>query len=141
MDPTPTCCPTGHCPARGQTGQGTLGSHARQEPRCIGHACDKTCRAPTGTVCSRLRPSADTVVIIVTWLAQGCPVPALVAACGGDERTGAAGWARSGRQGQAVQEDRFAPPRDLGQGHADALGVKTQGGIGWMALAMMVKTR
>jgi hypothetical protein len=40
-----------------------------------------------------------------------------------------------------VQEDRVAPPRDLGQGHADALGVKTQGGLGRMALAMMVKTR
>src|SRR6266850_14322 len=32
-------------------------------------------------------------------------------------------------------------PRDLGQGHADAIRVKKQGGIGWMALAMMVKTR
>ena len=32
-------------------------------------------------------------------------------------------------------------PRDLGQVQADEIRVKTQGGIVWMALAMMVKTR
>ncbi len=32
-------------------------------------------------------------------------------------------------------------PRDLGQVQADELRVKKQGGIVWMALAMMVKTR
>ena len=32
-------------------------------------------------------------------------------------------------------------PRDLGQVQADEIRVKKQGGIVWMALAMMVKTR
>jgi hypothetical protein len=68
-------------------------------------------------------------------------VPAIGAAFGFDERTVAAWWARSGRQGQAVQAYLVAHPRDLGQVQADELRVKTQGGIVWMALAMMVKTR
>src|SRR5215470_5436239 len=141
MDPTTTCCPHQPCPARGHTGQGTLGLHAQQAQRCICHACHHTCSARQGTVCSRLRTSAETVVRVVTLLAHGCPGRAMMAACGGDERTVAAWWARSGRQGQAVQADLVEQPRDLGQGQADALRVKQQGGIVWMALAMMVKTR
>jgi transposase-like protein/IS1 family transposase len=141
MDPTTTFCPNEHCPARGQTGQGNLGIHARKEQRFICHACDKTFSATTGTVFYRLRPSAETVVSIVTVLAHGCPLPAMVAAFGFDERTVAAWWARSGRQGQAVHESLVEQPRDLGQVQADELRVKTQSGMVWMALAMMVKTR
>jgi len=140
MDPTTICCPNEPCPASGQTGQGNMGIQARKEQRCLCHECDKTFSARRGTVFSRLRTSAETVVLVVTWLAHSCPGQAIVAACGGDERTGAAWWARSGRQGQAVQELLVERPRDRGQGHADALRVKKQGGIMWMALAMMVKT-
>jgi hypothetical protein len=68
-------------------------------------------------------------------------VQAIVAAFGFDERTVADWWARSGRQGQTVQEFLVERPRDLGQVQADELRVKKQGGIVWMALAMMVKTR
>jgi transposase-like protein len=141
MDPPTVFCPNRHCPARGQTGQGNSGIHARKEQRCICHACDKPCSATTGPVFSRLRTSAATVVIIVPLLAHGCPVQAMVAAFGFDERTRAAWWARSGRQGQVVQESLVEQPRDLGQVQADELRVKTQGGLVWMALAMMVKTR
>ena len=65
----------------------------------------------------------------------------MVAALGCDARTMAEWWARSGRQGQAGQEHLVEPPRDVGQVQADAIRVKKQGGIVWMALAMMVKTR
>src|SRR5215216_6385651 len=115
--------------------------HARKDQRCICHACQQTFSATTGTVFYRLRTAAETVVLIVTLLAHGCPVHAIVAAFGFDERTVADWWARSGRQGQAVQEFLVERPRDLGQVQADELRVKKQGGIVWMALAMMVKTR
>jgi transposase-like protein len=141
MDPTATFCPNEHCPARGQTGRGNIGIHSRKEQRFICHECDKTFSATTGTVCYRLRTSAETVVLVVTLLAHGCPVQAIVAAFGFDERTVAAWWARSGRQGQAVHEYLVEQPRDLGQVQADESRVKRQGGIVWMALAMMVKTR
>jgi transposase-like protein len=141
MDPTTTFCPNGHCPARGQIGQGNIGIHAQKEQRFICHACQKTFSARIGTVFYRLRTSAETVVLVVTLLAHGCPVQAIVAAFGFDERTVAGWWARSGRQGQTVHEYLVEQPRDLGQVQADELRVKKQGGIVWMALAMMVKTR
>ena len=141
MDPTTVFCPNRHCHARGQTGQGTSGIHARKEQRCRCHAWHQTFSAPAGTVCYRLRTSAETVVLVVTLLAHGCPLQAIVAAFGFDERTVAEWWARSGRQGQAVQEFLVERPRDLGQVQADEIRVKKQGGIVWMALAMMVKTR
>jgi IS1 family transposase len=40
-----------------------------------------------------------------------------------------------------VHEDLVDQARDLGQGQADERRVKKQGGVVWMALAMMVKTR
>ena len=141
MDPTIIFCPNERCPARGQTGHGNIGIHSRKEQRFICHECDKTFSARRGTVFYRLRTSAETVVLVVTLLAHGCPVQAMVAAFGCDKRTVADWWARSGRQGQAVQEFLVERPRALGQVQADELRVKKQGGIVWMALAMMVKTR
>jgi transposase-like protein len=141
MDPTTVFCPNEHCHARGQTGQGNIGIHARQEQRFLCHACPKTFSARTGTGFYRPRTSAETVVLVVTVLAHGCPVQAIVAALGFDERTVADWWARSGRQGQAVQEALVERPRDLGQVQAAAIRVKKQGGSVWMALAMMVQTR
>ena len=76
---------------------------------------------------------------MVTLMAHGCPLQAIVVAFGYDERT-VAGWlARAGDQGQAVQEHLVEQPRDLGQVQADEIRVKKQGGIVWMALAMMVE--
>jgi transposase-like protein/IS1 family transposase len=141
MDPTTAFCPNCHCHARGQIGQGNIGIHSRKEQRFICHECHKTFSATTGTVFYRLRTAAETVSLVVTLLAHGCPVQAIVAAFGFDERTVAAWWARSGRQGQAVHEYLVEQPRDLGQVQADEIRVKKQGGIVWMALAMMVKTR
>jgi transposase-like protein/IS1 family transposase len=141
MDPTTTFCPNQDCPARGQIGQGNIGIHSQKEQRFICHACHKTFGARTGTVFYRLHTSAETVVLVVTLLAHGCPVQAIVAAFGFDERTVAAWWARAGRQGQAVHEYLVEHPWDLGQVQADELRVKKQGDIVWMALAMMVKTR
>jgi len=141
MDPVTTCCPNLACPARGQTGQGNIGIHSRKEKRFICTECRKTFTATKGTALYRLRTAAETVSLVVTLLAHGCPVQAIVAAFGFDERTVAAWWARSGRQGQAVHEYLVEQPRDLGQVQADELRIKKQGGIVWMALAMMVKTR
>ena len=62
-------------------------------------------------------------------------------AFGFDERTVAAWEARAGGQGQAVQEHLVEQARELGHVQADEIRVKSQGGIVWTALAMMVKTR
>ena len=141
MDPTTTFCPNMACPARGQTGQGNIGIHSRKDRRFICTQCRKTFAATYGTVFYRLRTAGDLVALILTLLAHGCPVQAIVVAFGFDERTVAAWGARAGRQGQAVQEHLVEQPRDLGQVQADEIRVKKQGGIVWIALAMMVKTR
>ena len=141
MDPTTVFCPNLACPARGQIGQGNIGIHSRKDQRFLCTQCRKTFAATKGTAFYRLRTPAETVALVLTLLAHGCPLQAIVVAFGFDERTVAAWWARSGRQGQAVQEYLVEQPRDLGHVQADEIRVKKQGGIVWMALAMMVKTR
>jgi transposase-like protein/IS1 family transposase len=141
MDPTQTFCPNLACPARGQAGKGNIGMHSRQEKRFICRQCGKTFAETTGTACYRLRTPAETVALVVTLLAHGCPLQAIVVAFGFDARTVAACVARTGVQGQAVQQQLVEQPRDLGQVQADEIRVKKQGGVVWMALAMMVSTR
>ncbi len=140
MDPTMTFCPNVAGAARGHTGQGDIGIHSCKDKRFICTASHKTCSATKGTAFYRLRTPAETVALVLTLLAHGCPLQAIVVACGFDERTVAAWETRAGRQGQAVQEHLVEQPRDLGQVQADEIGVKTQGGIVWMALAMMIAT-
>jgi transposase-like protein/IS1 family transposase len=141
MDLATVFCPNLDCPARGQTGQGNIGQHSRKEQRWICKQCGKTFTATKGTAFYRLRTPAETVSLVLTLLAHGCPLQAIVVAFGFDERTVAAWLARAGRQAQAVQEHWVEQPRALGQVQADEIRVKQQGKISWMALAMTVSTR
>jgi len=141
MDPATTCCPNLACPARGQTGQGNLRIHSCQDQRFLCTECHKTFSATKGTALYRLRTSAETVSLVVTPMAHGCPLQAIVVAFGYDERTVASWLARAGVQGQAVHEHLVEQPRDLGQVQADKIRVKTPGGLVWMALALLVRTR
>src|SRR5256714_6716343 len=105
MDPATTFCPNLACPARGQTGQGNIGIHSCKDKRFLCTACHKTFSATKGTAFYRLRTSAETVSLVVTLLAHGCPLQAIVVAFGYDERT-VAGWlGRAGVQGQGGQGD------------------------------------
>jgi len=141
VDPTQVFCPNLECPARGQRGKGNIGIHSRQARRFICRQCGKTFAATRGTAWYRLRTAAEEVRIVVTLLAHGCPLQAIVAAYGLDERTVASWLARAGSQSQAVHESLVEQPRDLGQVQADELRVKRQGGVVWMALALMVSAR
>jgi transposase-like protein/IS1 family transposase len=141
MDPTATFCPNPACPARGQIGQGNIGIHSRKDQRFICTQCRKTFTATKGTAFYQLRTPVETVSLVLTLLAHGCPLQAIVVAFGFDERTVAAWFARAGKQAQAVQEHLVEQPRELGQVQADEIRVKQQGKISWMALAMTVGTR
>ena len=103
--------------------------------------CHKTFRATTGTALYRLRTSAETVSLVVTLLAHGCPLQAIVVALGSTS----ARWQRGGHERAArarlSRSIWWSTREDLGKVQADEIRVKTQGGIVWMALAMMVKTR
>jgi len=141
MDPTTVFCPNLACPARGQIGQGNSGIHSRKDQRFLCTECHKTFSARKGTGLYRLHTAAETVTLVVTLLAHGCPPQAIVAAFGFDERTVMRWLARGGVHSQAVQAQLVEQPRDLGQVQADESRVKKQGGMVWMALAMMVRTR
>jgi transposase-like protein len=80
-------CPNRECPARGQVGDGNIGtlrdSQKEQRYRC--RVCGKTFAARTGTAFYRLRPAEETVTLVVASrsVAHGCPLQAV----GIDERT------------------------------------------------------
>ena len=117
------------CPARGQIGQGNIGIHSRKDRRFLCTECRKTFSASKGTAFYRLRTAAETVTLVVTLLAHGCPPQAIVAAFGFDERTVTRWMARGGGQGRAVQEHLVEQPRDLGQVQADEIRVKKLGAV------------
>jgi transposase-like protein len=102
MDPTQAFCPNRDCPARGQLGKGNLSVHSRKERRFICRQCGKTFAERTGTSFYRLRTPTETVTLVVTLLAHGCPVQAIVAAFGFDERTVANWLDRAGVHCRAV---------------------------------------
>jgi hypothetical protein len=97
--------------------------------------CKQTFSARRGTMFEGLRTSTELVVIVVTLLAFGCPVQAIVQAYGLDERTVASWRDRAGKQRQRVHQDIVE------QGQLDLIRVKARGMVAWMGLAMMVSTR
>lgn len=141
MDPQSIFCPNIHCPARGQVGEGNISVHSKKERRYKCKVCNKTFAETKGTPFYRLRTAKDIVVIIITLLAHGCPVQAIVVAFGLDERTVRSINDKSGRHCQQVHEHLVEQQRDLGQVQADEIRVKMQGLIIWMAMAIQVQTR
>jgi len=141
MGPHAVFCPNEACPASGQIGQGNIGVHSLKEQRYKCHVCGKTFAETKDTVFYRLRTGKGIVVIVVTLLAYGCPVQAIVTAFGLDERTVLSWQRRSGQHCQQVHEHLVEQPRDLGQVQADEIRVKMQGFIVWMAMAIQVETR
>jgi len=142
MDPQPVFCPNPDCPARGQKDKDNLRLHSRKEGRYRCRACGRTFSVRQGTVYYRRRTPVATITQVVTLLACGCPVAAIVQAYGVDERTVRAWWQKAGAHCQAVHEQVVAAqPLDLQQVQADEIRVKTQQGVVWMAMALMVSTR
>ena len=141
MDPLTVFCPNLACPARGRLKEGNITLHSQKERRYRCSVCRKTFAETKGTPFYRLRHADERFTQVVTLLAHGCPRQAIVAAFALDERTVADWQQRAGLHCQAVHEQLVATPRDLGQVQMDELRVKQQGGIVWMALALMVSTR
>lgn len=89
-----------------------------------------------------LRTSTELIVIVVTLLAFGCPVQAIVQAYGLDERTVASWRDRAGKQCQRVHQAIVEQGQvDLVHVQADEIRVKARGMVAWMGLALMVSTR
>ncbi len=141
MDPSKVFCHNPDCPARGKLGHGNIGIHSRKQRRYICRVCGKTFTESKGTVFYRLRYPVEFVTQMITLLAYGCPIAAIVAAFGLDERTVASWQRRAGKHCKQIHEYLVQQSRDLGQVQADEIRVKHQGGIAWLAMALQVSTR
>jgi transposase-like protein len=141
MDPSKVFCHNPDCPARGKLGHGNIGIHSRKQRRYICRECGKTFTESKGTVFYRLQYPVQLVVQVITLLAYGCPIVAIVAAFKLDERTVASWQRRAGEHCQQVHEHLAQQPSDLGQVQADEIRVKHQGCIAWLAMAIQVSTR
>lgn len=141
MDSPTAFCPNPDCPARGHCGKGniTIWSQKKRRYRCT--VCRKTFTETKGTLAYRLHTDLNVVTLVVTLLAFGCPIQAIVFAFGFDERT-VRRWQRTaGQHCQRVHEHLVEQPRELGQVQADEIRVKLQGQSVWLALALQVSTR
>jgi transposase-like protein/IS1 family transposase len=142
MDASQVFCPNLDCMARGKIGEGNIVSHGKKRQRYRCKTCGKTFSAQAGTMFEGLRKPRALIVIVVTLLAYGCPVQAIVQAFGLDERTVASWRDRAGKHCQQVHQAVVQQGQlDLVHVQADEIRVKGHQMIAWMGLAMMVSTR
>jgi transposase-like protein len=142
MNASQVFCPNLECKARGQVGQGNIVIHSRSRPRYRCKTCGRTFSAKEGTLFAGLRKPTEVIIVVVTLLAYGCPVQAIVHAFGLDERTVASWRDRAGRHCEQVHHALVEQGKlDLVHVQADEIRVKGRQLIAWMGLAMMVPTR
>jgi transposase-like protein/IS1 family transposase len=135
-------CPNEACIARGKIGQGNLVIHGRKRPRYKCKACSKTFSEKDGTMFEGLRKPTALIVIVVTLLAYGCPLQAIVHAFELDERTVARWRDRAGSHCEKVHKDKIEQGKlDMIHIQADEIWVKARRSIAWMGLAIVVPTR
>ena len=142
MNPKQQFCHEESCHASGQVGQRNIVIHSRTDKRYKCKCCGKTFTESKGTAVYGLKKESELHVTVITLLSHGCPLQAIVAAYELDERTVKDWRVKAGLHCQEVHEHLVEESQlDLGQVQADEIRVKAQGGIFWMAFAMMVSTR
>src|SRR3990172_1777106 len=142
MNPRELFCPNLDCPARGQKGKDNIQVHSQKDKRCICKVCGQTFAVSRGTIFYRLRHAPEVVMQVITLLAYGCPIQAIVKAFDLDERTICNWQKRAGKHCQQVHEHLVeSRQHDLQHVQADEIKVKIQKGMIWMALAIWVPTR
>lgn len=122
---------------------GNIRVHNSLEERFRCRTCGATFSSSKGTLFYRLKTEAATVIVVLTLLAHGCPLQAIVAAFGFDPRTVVNWQKKAGEQCKALHEELVTrPPRDLVHVQADEIRAKLQKHLVlWMAMAIQVPTR
>jgi transposase-like protein len=87
MDPHEQFCHNEGCRAYGRKGEGHVVIHSSAERRYQCKRCKKTFSATKGTAFYRIHKPRELVLMVLTLLAHGCPVQAIMAAFGLDERS------------------------------------------------------
>jgi transposase-like protein len=130
------------CSARGVRGEGNIVNYGSKRPRYRCKTCGKTLSVKAGTMYEGLRSPEWLITVVVTLMACGCPLQAIVAAFELDERTVARWVQRAGKHCEQVHDALIVQNRlDLQHVQVDEIYVKCYKQVGWMAMAMMVPTR
>lgn len=142
LDACEQFCPNKECTSRGQIGQGNIVGHGSKRPRYKCKTCEKTFSARVGTAFEGIRYSEDDYVKVITLLAFGTPIQAIVRAFGIDERTVAKWRDRAGMHCEAIHKEKIERGLlDLIHVQADEMWLKMRGAVLWVALAIMAPTR
>jgi transposase-like protein len=141
MDSHAVFCPNPDCPARGRIDAGNITIHARTPPRYRCAVCRHTFSPRAGTPFYRRATAEATITLVLTLLAHGCPLAAIVVAFGVQRQTVAAWLDTAGMQCAAVHRHLVCQERVLGAVQADEIRVRQQGRVVWLALAMQTATR
>lgn len=143
MNPQPLFCLNLACASRGLQNAGNLVSHDGLHERFRCTTCEQTFVARKGTLFYRLRTDPKVVICVLILLAWGCPVPAIVAAFGLDERTVKNWQYKAGEHCEQVHQQLVqGHARDLQHVQADEIRVKMQRRVVvWLAMAICVPSR
>jgi len=104
--------------------------HARTPPRYRCLICGKTFGARAGTPFYRRHTDEATITTVLTLLAHGCPLAAVVIAFGVRRQTVSDWLDAAGQQGGEVHQHLVLVPRDLGQVPRRRTAGQTAGGRG-----------
>jgi hypothetical protein len=116
--------------------------HSQKEHRYRCKRCSRTFSATKGTALYRMHKPKELLLTVVTLLAHGCPLRAIVAAFGLHERTVARWEKEAGMHCRRVHEHVVeAGQVRLGQVQADELRVRVVGGVMWLAGALALESR
>lgn len=141
MDPLAAHCPNPDCVARGHTGRGNIRIHCHKRRRYRCTCCGKTFSERQGTPFHYSRTPVDTMTLVLTLVAYGCPIAAIEAAFGFDRRTVRAWIDKAGRHAQALHEHLVLRPQVLHHVEVDELFVRTQRRVVYLFSALCVSTR
>ena len=142
MHPQPTFCPNLDCPSRGQKNQNNLHVHDSLKNRWRCDVCETTFSGKKGTPYYGLKTDPQIFTWVITLLAYGCPLQAIVAAFGLDERTVASWQKRANEHCETVHNALVQTPQHLQCVQADEIRVRAKKRqVFWMAMAICVSSR
>lgn len=142
MDPHDKWCHNPRCRAYGLPGEGHVVIHSQKERRYQCKRCRRTFTETKDTALYRAHKPEWLVVAVVTLLAYGCPLQAIVVAFDLDDRTVARWQRESGAQCRRVHEHLVEAGKvALLQVQADEIRIKAVGAVYWLASALEVRSR